>query len=227
MNTKNSKYIHMFKILVVLSWILFSGFIETASAGIVEPGMNSNPCSYRLMDFESGNDGDPIASTIPGLQFRNTDGNDWIIGDFATGSYNGPWPFGIYISDGLKWAWLGPYQSWGRIDFTYGTASYFSLLTSTESGLTLEALNANGDILDSAVTGPNADTGWMTRLTVNVSSTEISYIRIYDNGNLFLVDDICTDAPDKPVTVPEFPVIALPVISVIGLMLFFQRRRYK
>ncbi|HEY9204590.1 MAG TPA: hypothetical protein VIO58_01615, partial [Candidatus Methanoperedens sp.] len=198
MRTYVMKGIAVLKNLIFLSIVIFSTFAETAGAGTAEYGFTTNPCNYRFMDFESGNDGDPIASTIPGLQFRNTDGNDWIIGDFATGNYNGPWPFGIYISDGYKWTWLGPYQSWGRIDFTYGTASYFSILTSTESGLTLEALNANGDILDSAVTGPNADTGWMTRLTLNVSSPEISYIRIHDNGNFFLVDDICTDAPAGP-----------------------------
>ncbi len=228
MNIKDSKYIRLLKSLVVLSWVISSTFIQTASAGTVEEGVTVNPCNYRFMGFENGNDGDVIGSTIPGLQFTTTNGNDWIIGDFSTGNYNGKWPYGIFTSDGYKWTWLGASQSAGRIDFTYGTASYLSILTSTESGLTLEARNANGDILDSAVATPNVDTGWMTRLTVSVGSPDISYINIHDTGNFFLIDDICTDAPAEPnVVIPEFPVITLPVISVIGFMFLFQRKKRK
>ncbi len=225
MRLKISKQANLLTSLVVISSLVFLAFADMASAGTVDFEMTTNPCNFRLMDFENGNDGEPIASTIPGLQFITTDGNDWVIGDFATGNYNGKWPYGIFTSDGYKWAWLGSSQSQGRIDFVYGTAAYFSILTSTESGLTLEALSANGDLLDSASAGPNTDTGWMTRLTVNVSDPDISYIRVHDTGNFFLVDDICTDAPAEPALVNGPSITAYspasPVYDISGAARMF------
>ncbi|NJD77846.1 MAG: hypothetical protein FIB08_12250 [Candidatus Methanoperedens sp.] len=230
MRIKIRKGIHMLKILFILSTVISLTLVQAAIAGIVVPGVTTNPCDgKRFMGFEEPlwKDKDPIASTIPGLQFTTTDGYDWIIGDFATGLYNGKFPpRGRYTSDGTKWAWLGSGQSQGRIDFTYGTAAYFSLLTSTESGLILEALDENNNVLDSATAAPNPRTGWLTRLTVNVSSPQISYIKVHDTGNFFLLDDICTDAPAEPETsIPEFPSIAVPIISAVGLMILIQRKK--
>lgn len=47
------------------------------------------------------------------------------------------------MSNGDLWAWLGPNQGAGRIDFTEGTGTYISLLTSTYSGVTIDANVSN------------------------------------------------------------------------------------
>lgn len=225
MKIKTGRCIHVLKTLIVLSMVVSLTFSHTANAGTVETGQTTNPCGGRLMGFEDWNDGDTIASTIPGLQFTTTDGVDWRVGDFKTGKYSGKYPRGGYTSDGYKWAWLGTDQSSGRIDFTVGTATYFSLLVSTSSGIALDAYDINGNLLDRApatgLTSSNFYTGFMDRL--NVSAPGMAYIIVHDTGNRFFIDDICTDAP-AGVSIPEFPTIALPVISAIILIFLFQRR---
>jgi hypothetical protein len=193
------------KTLFVLSMIISLTIAPIASAGTVETGVTTNPCSAGNMDFESGTDGQTIASTIPGLQFTTTGGVNWVIGDFATGGYNGKYPNGDYTSDGTKWAWLGPFQGAGRIDFTMRTATYLSLLASTKSGIALEAYDASNNLLDRApavgLTAPNTGTGYMDRL--NVSAPGMAYVIVHDDSNFFIVDDICTDAIGSAFTVSK------------------------
>ncbi len=198
------KDISLIKTFIVLSMVLSLAFVQTANAGTVEKDMTTSPCNGRLMDFENGIDRQVVSTTVPGLSFTTSGGVDWLIGDFSTGNYNGKYPNGGFTSDGDKWAWMGESQPNGRIDFIYGTATYFSFLTSTISGLALEAYDINGNLVDRApdngVTVSNFDTGLMDRLNVNASG--IAYIIIHDSGNQFLIDDICTDAPSHPAGAP-------------------------
>jgi endoglucanase len=119
------------------------------------------------------------------------------VGDFATGTYNGKYPNGKYMSEGTHWAWLGESQGSGRIDFANGAASYFSLLTSVGSTpVYLEAYDASGKLL--ATAGPasyNIETGHMTELKITRASRDMAYVIVHDTGNFFLVDSLCTDAP--------------------------------
>ena len=100
------------------------------------------------------------------MVFTTTAGQDWLYADWRTGNYNGPYPDGAYISNGNFCAWLGPNQGDGRIDFTEGTASFISLLTSTSSGLTIDAYDSNDNLLaNSGWAGDNLNTGNMTSVS--------------------------------------------------------------
>ena len=143
----------------------------------------------RTMNFEDGVDRQPIRSKIPGLQFTTTDGYDWIYGDWRTGGYNGPYPNGMYFSNGNFFAWLGENQGTGRIDFTGATARSLSVWTSTYSGLTMDAYDINGTWLaDSGWATNNLNTRQMTKLTV--SAPNMAYVLIHDTGNYWLIDDL-------------------------------------
>ena len=151
----------------------------------------TNIVSYsvtRTMNFEDGVDRQPIRSKIPGLQFTTTDGYDWIYGDWRAG-YNGPYPNGMYFSNGNFFAWLGANQGTGRIDFIGATATYLSVLTSTYSGLTMDAYDINDNWLaTSGWATNNLNTGQMTRLTV--SAPNMAYVLVHDTGNYWLIDDL-------------------------------------
>ncbi|MEA1901386.1 MAG: phosphodiester glycosidase family protein [Thermodesulfobacteriota bacterium] len=142
----------------------------------------------RTMNFEDGVDRQPIRSIIPGLQFTTTDGYDWIYGDWRAG-YNGPYPNGSYFSNGNFFAWLGENQGTGRIDFTGATATYLSFLTSTYSGLTMDAYDINNNWLTtSGWATNNLNTGQMTKLTV--AAPNMAYVLVHDTGNYWLIDDL-------------------------------------
>ncbi len=175
----------------------------TAALYIYTPWISSNNLLYRVwvmmfgntgsctrfMDFEDGNEGAVIKSKIPGMFFTTTSGSDWIYGDWRTGNYNGPYPDGQYISNGNFFAWLGPAQGTGRIDFIGATAASLSVLTSTYSGIIIDAYDINDNLLASSgwATG-NLDTGKMTKLIVVAS--DMAYVLIHDTGNYWLIDDL-------------------------------------
>lgn len=166
-----------------------------------------------FIDFENGVDGEPIRSTIPGLQFTTTEGYDWIYGDWRTGKYNGPYPNnGKYYSNGNFFAWLGPNQGMGQIDFTLGGATYIQVWVSSLSGLSVEAYNKDRKRLGSAHVAGNLSTGAMARLRVTAPAGEkIAYVQFHDSGNQWLIDDLSTDAAGVPEQRP-------PVVLIPGLM---------
>jgi len=161
-----------------------------------ESGADTCPAGFGLEDFESGTDGyreggGPIISTLPGVEFATTDGQDWMTGDWASG-YNGKYPNGAYTSGGQKWAWLGTSQGSGIIDFTDGTASYVSVYTSTYSGLILEAYADDGTFLETSDwADTNIRTGTMTHLSISRTTADIGYVIVHDTGNFWLIDWLC------------------------------------
>jgi hypothetical protein len=142
-----------------------------------------------FMDFEDGRDAVPISSTIPGMYFTTTMGYNWIYGDIRTGNYN-VYPYGsrAYECHGNIFAWLGPNQGAGRIDFTGSTARKISMLTSNSYGLYLDAYNSDGVLVDSDYAPGNTNTRTMAELTVEAPS--ISYVIVHDTGNYWLIDDL-------------------------------------
>lgn len=160
-----------------------------------------NPDAYTCAEpgfitFEDLPDGTSLASgTISGVQFTTTGGFTWLVGDFATGQYNGKYPNGAYTSQGTHWAWLGPNQGSGRMDFPNGPASYFSLLVSNDTPIYLDAYDANNNLLETAGPAPvDYNTGHMTELAITRATADIAYVIVHDSGNYFLVDAICTNA---------------------------------
>lgn len=164
------------------------------------PGIDPDAFSCHqagYVNFEAYSNGfDLSANSIGGVHFTTTNGYTWLVGDFATGTYSGKYPNGSYTSQGTKWAWLGPNEGAGRIDFTSGAASSVSILTSANTPVQMEAYTAGGVLL--AVAGPvspNVGTGKMDELLVTSSSKNIAYVVIHDSGNFFTVDSLCTNAP--------------------------------
>src|SRR5690349_19238 len=129
---------HQRSLLISLAVLLmFFGLIsvlQQGNTGILESHIAH---ANGYIDFEDGIDGQPIQSTIPGLKFTTTNGQDWIYGDWRTGYYHGKYPAGQYTSNGNFFAWLGPYQGDGRIDFTQGRATYISFGVSTANYVTV------------------------------------------------------------------------------------------
>ena len=155
------------------------------------------------VDFEDFPDQTNLSSgTIAGMQFTTTNGYSWLVGDFDSGSYNGKYPYGSYMSQGTHWAWLGVIQGAGRIDFPKGPASYFSLLVSNTSGVYVDAYDANGQRLVTAGPSPyNTETGHMTELKITRATADMAYVMVHDQGNYFEIDSVCTNAPGTPTTI--------------------------
>lgn len=164
-----------------------------------------------FIDFENGTDQTTIQSTIPGLHFTTTANYDWIYGDWRTNNYNGPYPHGLYYSNGNFFAWLGPNQGYGRIDFTEGCATYLQVYVSSLAGLHMDAYYSNGTVAATASVAGNLNTGQLARLRVDAPAGDcFSYVILHDTGNYWLIDDLSTDAQGVPATRP--PVIVLPGI---------------
>ena len=120
------------------------------------PAEKATAAPTGFITFEDGVNGASIESSISGLEFTTTDGFPWIYADWRTGFYNGPYPDGSYTSNGNFFAWLGPSQGDGRIDFTQGGASYFSVWVSCGEAVTLRGYDAYG-ILDQVTIQPKRE----------------------------------------------------------------------
>ncbi|MDP3042992.1 MAG: hypothetical protein Q8N21_01180, partial [bacterium] len=204
-------------ISIVAVVIAFLGGALIANAKVTtgldpESGAAACPAGYGLENFESGTNGSPIMSTIPGVKFTATGGHAWLTGDWGAG-YNGKYPSGAYTSGGRKWAWLGASQSSGIIDFTAGKASYVSIYTSTYSGLVLYAYTDDGTFLESSGWATsNINTGKMTMLSINRPTADIGYVIVHDTGNYWLIDWLCTDAAEN-----QPPTLSFAETSIDGL----------
>jgi hypothetical protein len=149
----------------------------------------------RLIDFEDGTDQQPIHSTIEGMAFTTTAGYDWVYGDEREPQYNvqpAPDPNGPYACNGHGFAWLGPNQGLGRIDFTDNGYKTVGLSYSSSDSTFLEAYDVSGELMELASGPGNIGTGQLGRLAV---TGNIAYVFVHDTGNYWLVDDLfVTDA---------------------------------
>jgi hypothetical protein len=150
----------------------------------------------RLMDFETGTDAAPIRSTIPGMQFTTTAGQDWIYGDQRLPQYNVhsvDGPDGTnYATFGNFFAWLGPNQGTGRIDFTDVGDKTIGLSYSSLNPTVLEGFDSTGALVQSTSGPGNLNTNALGRLTI---SGRISFAHVHDAGNFWLIDNLfVTDA---------------------------------
>lgn len=201
----------MKKLLALTLIVIFSMVLSTLNhPSVFAAGQNT--VSGGFIDFEEGQDGQAIQSSIPGLQFTTTAGYDWVYGDWRTGSYNGPYPDGSYYSNGNFFAWLGPNQGAGRIDFIQGCATYLQVWVSSYAGLYMDGYDSAGNKIATAQVGANLDTGQMTRLRIDAPSGKcMAYAIIHDTGNYWLIDDLSTDAAGVPSQRP--PVIVVPGLT--------------
>jgi hypothetical protein len=152
--------------------------------------------SDGLITFEDGNDEELLTTQVGGLRFSTSTSANWRYGDIRTGRYNAPYPANcpVYggpcayaVSDDF-FVWLGGTAGIGRVDVISGTMSLFSAGFSTGEILTIEAYNANDELVAEAEIAPNLRTG---QLTVGVlQAPAMSYILFRGNGNRWLMDDL-------------------------------------
>lgn len=104
-----------------------------------------------------------------------------------------------------------------RIDFD-DCVTRASIWTTTNSISYLEAYDSSDALIDSdQLTENMGGHGQM-----EVSGSNIAYVILHDSGNTVTYDDLEYDT--ECTEIPEFPTIALPVVAVLGLAFFFQRR---
>jgi hypothetical protein len=217
----------VFGILLMLMW---APFLATTNA-LVIPGLypdapplipSGAPANCGYENFENGVDGQQIISSLSGLKFITTNGYMWMYGDARTGAYNLKYPNGAYTCQGNIFAWLGPQQSSGIIDFTEGDASYFSCYVSTYSGAVIDAYTDKGAFLcSSGWAQNNLNTGKMTLLSIDRSPNhDIGYVIIHDSGNYWCIDRIVCDAPNVGIRkhpVPKVVVDSEPIDQIDGI----------
>jgi hypothetical protein len=202
--------------------------LTTIAAAVLMVFALSGTSHAWFLDFENGagSDATPIFSTIPGLQFTTTDGFDWLYADITTDNYNvqnddgDMYGSANWFCEGDVFAWLGPNQGDGRIDFLSQDGSYFTTGYSSESTFYLEAYDAFDNLIDSD-SGPgntvnNGGSG-LDYLTVNSAAFDIAYVIVHDTGNFWLVDNISGDASDvEDPSIPEPATLFLLGAGLLG-----------
>jgi pimeloyl-ACP methyl ester carboxylesterase len=165
-----------------------------------------------FVDFESGVDRAVIRDLIPGVAFTNTNGRDWVFGDWRTNRYNGKYPAtGAFTSNGNFFAWLGETQGSGQITFTE-KATYLSVWVSASTPVTLTGFAENGAILDTAVLpAGNVRTAKMDELRITTAGAPFKYAIISGTANQWLIDDLSTDADGVPNS--RTPLIFIPGVG--------------
>jgi hypothetical protein len=100
-----------------------------------------------------------------------------------------------------------------------------SVLTSTASGLVIDAYNRSGVLIaTSGRAGSNVGTGRLTRLTVESrTGRDIAYVLVHDSGNFWLIDDLCTDARGA---LPFYDAVAETARSAIGAIYTYGAKGY-
>jgi len=178
-----------------------------------------------VITFETGVDGQVIQSGIPGVTFSTTDRQDWLYGDIRTGRYN-VYPYGsqAYRCNGNFFAWLGPNQGRGRIDFTQGPATSFTVQYSSASTVHLEAYGADNSMLAHSIGTGNL---YNPLGTLTVSAPSIAYVIFHDSGNYWLIDDVQITLADVELLSVKVPDSNKPTHQTTGYNDLVLRRGQK
>ena len=196
---KNLKYL-------IIAVILCSMFI--GSIGLV------NACDCEQCDCE----GDEITFDDGRLS----------VGDEIGDTYA---DLGVTFSDGatiVDTKWWGTDLGFWNPDSDVTTISFSPTVTSVSIQFkdsfvgNMDAILVNGEVL----TDTETNRWWFTDKTLMIESIDVPIASIGLSSscscvNCIKFDNLCYTQTE----IPEFPTIAFPVVAVLGLALFFQRRK--
>ena len=175
-------------LIFVLSMFMVSGI---ASADVEsdwpmdKPNIIEYP-SYRVINFEDGTSSyETVESPYDDVDFDMN--SEWIYA--KKNDRLNIHPQGAYIVNGDFGAWCGIDNDGGRINFDSGI-NHVSLLTSTYSGIEIDAYDKDGNLIaNSGRSSSNTGTQTFDRLSID-SNALIYHIIVHDSGNYWLIDDL-------------------------------------
>ena len=206
-----ARKISMKTIILILLIAMLSGIasaeVET-NWPMNEPNIIEYP-SYRVINFEDGTSSyDTVKSTYNDVDFDMN--SDWIYAKKNDCLNINP---GAYIVNGDFGAWCGMYNDGGKITFDSGI-NHVSLLTSTASGIEIDAYDVDGKLIaNSGRSSGNYGSTTFDRLSID-SNTLIYHIVVHDSGNYWLIDDLVfgkyiVPEKDTPVNCMSSPALGL------------------
>jgi len=178
--------------------------------------------------FESGLGHNAQAiGTVSGLIFSRTSGGNMYYADINSGWYNVTSDNGkvydegeYFVSDDVA-AYITTPSDGAKISFAYGTATYFTVGYSSLFEFTLEAYDADDQLLDYVTGAANTKSLGSTGVEyLTVSCPDISYVVMHDQGSFWIIDNIETDAP----LIPEPTSVVALGAGLAGLMARRRRR---
>lgn len=195
------------KIMLLTVFITLLVTVLPASAGTV-----------TVCDFEGFNNGDLIsafATHYPGVTFSG--GSD--IGTATI--YNSPgYPphsgIGVVAFHFDQNNFDNPTQL--KATFTQST-SRVGLWYTSYGPVYLEAYDATNNL----ITSTTGQSNYGTNSYLEVTGSNIAYVIFHDHTNYMTIDDFTFETIDT--NIPEFPSIAVPVVSMIGLIFVVGRKK--
>jgi hypothetical protein len=166
--------------------------------------------STGFLTFETGTDSESI--DLPGISFSTTAGEPWVYGDVRTHQYNAPYPSDCsdrpakiavpicqYAVGENIFAWTGAVDTGGRFDFTQAGASFVDFDLATGAGTSVLAYNSANKAISAAYVKPNIGGSGERAVHLEAPAGEaIAYVTISGTANLWLLDNLATDAPGVP-----------------------------
>jgi hypothetical protein len=179
--------------------------------------------------FENGTGQDQTAlgATIAGLQFSTLTGGNMIYIDAATGNYNVTTGSGTiyeqgeyYVGGNVSAAVLN-LSDLGKVSFSFGAASNFTIGYSSEFSFQIQAYDSSGVLLDTktgaANTRSQSGTG-LGYLQISRQTADIAYVVFGNNyGGYWMVDNVTTDAPQSSPIIPEPGALLALAMGMAGL----------
>ncbi|WP_135604914.1 PKD domain-containing protein [Methanococcoides sp. NM1] len=104
---------------------------------------------------------------------------------------------------------------------TKGTAPLAVKFTDNSSNATNISWDVDG------VVGEDSNASEFVYVYENVGTYNVSLTATNENGTdtKFMAEHVEVDSPEKTQEIPEFPTIAIPVLSILGFMFLLQRRK--
>jgi len=179
-------------IIIVLAILLMA----STTGAIVEEDWplgtsNTHPNTHVLVDFEEGvNSYDPVVCPVPGITFVTMGGNPWVYGCMDLNVRNATHGSGTYVINGNAGAWCGTSGNGGKVVFD-DPVGHVSCLASMSTTLIMEAYDSSDNLLvNSDWAASNIGEYNFTRLSVDRTECDISYVIIHDAGNFWVIDDL-------------------------------------